>query len=186
MKFHFILLLNLLLSTILFSQETQIKELQNFNRVSDSLLIALNKQITTDLAAEGIYIIKQTPEHIQFDGNIMLLELFFTPNCSYILGYYGITSRMVKKVKKQRSGFRFRKHMYMSAVTDFVETNNKFPVEYITYKIIAPYHDSPGEQAIFGEYGFKLNEDEKYEIVHKSIEILKNQEAISVKHRTTF
>ena len=187
MKKVFLLILVLLSSKVLFSQGTHVRELANYNAVMDSLLVTVWQQIKDDVAWEGFQMVKLTPDEIEFEGHIMILEVFFTPKTSYILGLFGVTNTMRKKFKKQTRGLRFRKQLYVQWFTDYIEENRKIPSLYqLTYKFIAQYHDSPPEHYIYGEYVFEMNEDEKFEIAEREIEILQNIEEFEQKYNANF
>jgi len=186
MKKIFFLALVLLTNNFLFSQGTHVSELTNYNAVMDSLLVTLWQQIKADVAQEGYQMVKLTPDEIEFEGHIMIMEVFFTPKVSYILALFGVTHSMDEKFKRQTSGFRFRKQYYFQVFMDYVESTRKIPCESIKYRFISPYHDSPPDHSMYGEYVFRMNEDEKFEIAVREIELLKSKDEFREKYNSTF
>ncbi|MCF8405965.1 MAG: hypothetical protein K9H58_18630 [Bacteroidales bacterium] len=186
-KVLFISLFLLLSSKSLFSQETHIRELTNYNAVMDSLLVTLWQQIKVDVAQKGYQFVKLTPDEIEFEGHIMILEVYFNPKVSYILALFGVTNSMDEKFKKQTKGFRFRRQLYSQAFRNYVEENRKIPELYkINYKFIAMYQDSPPDHSVYGKYVFKMNENEKFEIMEREIGILGNQAEFEQKYHSNF
>lgn len=186
MKKIVLLSLVLLTSNFLFSQGTYVRELTNYNAVMDSLLVTLWQQIKDDVAQEGYRMVKLTPDKIDFEGHIMIMEVFFTPKVSYILALFGVTNSMDKKFKRQTNGLRFRKQLYSQAFRNYIEENRRIPCESIKYRFIATYHDSPPDHSMYGEYVFIMNEDEKFEIAERKIEILRNKKEFQLKYNAIF
>ena len=160
-----------------------------YNAMIDSLLVIFGNDIEDDLALSGYTIPKQISYNISIVGYNIILEIFFTPKCSNILTLYNASDAMINQYMKQNKGLNVRKRAYFETFRRDIEETNKFPydiVDYFIYKFITPYHDSPQDHAIYGEYKFKSNGSEKFEIEKKEIEILQSKDAILHRYHSTF
>jgi len=167
----------------------QVYSYDRYNNMMDTLWIFFALKIENDLTLEGFKLTDDFP--IVGYGNSLLFEVFFTGKCksSYILASSDSTRALTQKHLKQYRGFRIRKRAYFETFRRAIQENNKLPydiIDFFTYKFITPYENSPSNHAIYGEYKFRLNDDEKYEIVEKEIEILQDRDVIMRKYRSDF
>ena len=158
----------------------------NYNKLIDSLLITLGQKIENDLALNGYNIPKHTLYDIQLVGSSIILEVFYSSKKSYILTLYGTTGSMYDKYFKQTKGFNFRKRLIFHAFRRFMEENNEIPFDCLKYKFLTLYNESPRHHAIYGEYLFKVDDDEVFEISEKKIEVLQSRDEIMRKYKLEF
>jgi hypothetical protein len=174
----------LLICTNIFTQDIDANEnshTYNYYSLLDSLLIVLGQQIKNDLQKEGFRTQVQKPGF----GNSMLLETDFRSK-SYILALAGTTKSKHEDFYKQGRGFRIGERLYEQALLDYAQENNKLPFEKLTFKFMNSRQDSLSNLAIYGEYSFKLNEDENFEIEKRKIEILRSKDEILRKYHSIF
>jgi len=185
MKKIIVLFWFLTLGANIYAQETAGYTYDRYYAMLDSLLVVFRVNIENDLSLSGYSISKQTSDDIQTVVNSFILEVFFIPKHSSIIALAGATSSMNKKFFKQNRGFRFVKRAYFETFRRDMQDNNKLPydiIDYFKFQFITPYDNS----SIYGEYKFRVNENELFEIAEKEIEILQNEDEIMCKHRSVF
>lgn len=176
----------LLVSISLYSQNTITKEtVENYNATVDSLLNTIWNQIKVDLTEKGYVAKKLTPDEINFDGHIMVLEIFFTPQKSWIFAVFGVSDQLREYYVNQKKGFGLRKFYYNSFKT-YVRMHGKIPVDYLTYRFITEYENSPSDHTLYGNYAFRMNEFGEFEIEESQIEVLENQKEFNEKYNANF
>jgi hypothetical protein len=188
MKKNVVLFCFLIFNTSIFAQ-VLVKERSNYRNMQDSLLILLSNKIKSDFVIEGYNIPKVSLNNIQLVGFSLVCEVYFTPKCSYIFTYINPTDALKRKYFKQGKGFRIRQEIYINTFRHYVEDNNKLPyyiIEYFRCQFITHYEGSPEDHGIYGEYKFKLKEDDTFEIIDKKIEILQGKDAILRKYYSNF
>ena len=184
MKKKIVVFCFLVVSSNVYSQE-----MVNYNNMMDSLLITFDQKIVNDLALEGFTISNQLFYNIQLEGYWLIYEVFFTPKCSYILGWWDTSAYLKKKWYRQSNDFRFRKNMYYSTFRRYIENNNELPydiIKYFKYQFITPYKGSTEDNAIYGEYNFSVSKEKGFEIIEKKIEILQSKKEILRKYQSNF
>ncbi|MFW5758424.1 MAG: hypothetical protein ACOCYO_07070 [Bacteroidota bacterium] len=176
----------LLVSISLQSQNTITKEtVENYNVTVDSLLNTIWSQIKADLSQKGYVAKKLTPDEISFDGHIMVLEIFFTPEKSWIFAVFGVSDQLREYYVNQKKGFGLRKFYYNNFKT-YIRMHGKIPVDYLTYKFMTEYENSPQNHTLFGNYSFRMNEIEEFEIEESEIEVLRNEKEFYEKYNSEF
>jgi len=161
-----------------------------YNKKMDSLLVVLGEKIEINLSCDGYKLPKRTFRDVTIVGWNFVLEVSFIPKSSYILLYDNVSETMMRKFLNQNKSIKLRKHAYFSAFRNYIQEFEKLPfeiVDYISYKFITPYDDSPSDYVIYGEYKFKvIDENEEFEISEKKIEILKGKDEILNKYHSEF
>ena len=179
----------IVLCTNIFGQITTNYTYERYYTMVDSLLIVFEIKIVQDLALNGYSISEITHWDIQEVSNCFIFEVFFIPKRSNIIALSGTTVSMYNKFLRQNRGFRFVKRAYIETFRRDIKNNNELPYDiiyYFRYRFITPYDSSPINQAIYGEYKFKQNENYEFEISEKNIEVLKGRDAIIQKYKSTF
>lgn len=183
---NLVILYFLLISISLYSQNTITKEtVENYNVTVDSLLNTIWSQIKEDLSEKGYVAKKLTPVEINFDGHIMVLEIFFTPKKSWIFAVFGVTDQLREYYVNQKKGFGLRKFYYNNFKT-YVSMHGAIPVDYLTYRFITEYENSPADHTLYGNYAFRMNKMGEFEIEESQIEVFRNEKEFIEKYNSEF
>ena len=169
--------------------QSQFNTYDRYTEMLDTLLVTFSNFIEKDLEKEGYSIPKRTLWNIEFVGSCFIMEVFFDHKRSNIISLTGTTGSRYDRFFKQNKGFRFLQRAYFEAFRREIQNNYKLPngiVDHFSFKFLTLYNESPRHHAIYGEYLFKVDDDEVFEISEKKIEVLQSRDEIMRKYKLEF